>query len=477
MIFVTPRLCLLVAAVLAASPSAVFARHSGRVAIAFSPDGTQFVSADDHEVMVWDALQRKSLRTFSVEKSQAIVFLSDGRLGVAGTYRNLQILDLASGRVIQELKLGDNVESLAIPADGRTVLLGFDDRSAQLWDLASGQPIRSFSVSEGSYSVAISRDGRQALFRDRKDVVALWETATGQQIRTLRDKVTSSTTITFSPDGKTALVGARLYDLASGSVVRQFGDSDYTHLSTLSRDGQLVLTARSNDLKSWEAATGRLLHSFPNQRHSIDSLALAPDNSLAVTGSYGGQVMLWDVTNGRMIATFESSSDAFIRYFMTFFSAIVALIIWALTLSLWRTHQIERQTKDWPTARGHILSSEVVTDEWTEAAGLLTSLASLFTSQYIPRGASYLPRIHYSYSVADKTYYSDRLHFAPRKLYFNDAEEAIEPYPPGTEVTVHYMPLDPSIAVLRTDENLRLYIFFALAIVVTAVTVMYMYVS
>jgi hypothetical protein len=477
-ISVTPRL-LLVAAVLAASPSAVLAQHRGLVEVAFSPDGTQFLSSGgDDTVILWDAVQRKSLRTFPVRTRDAIAFLPDGRTVVSGDVRSLRIWDLASGRVTQDINIGENVAALAIAGDGRTVLVGFSYRYPQLWNLASGQPVRSFEApdSASSYAVAISPDGRQALSTDKDGVATLWDMATGQRLRTFSEYAKTSRTIAFSPDGKTALAGRTLYDLASGKVVRQFDDSDYTSRSIISRDGRLVLTAYNETLKSWEFATGTLLHAFPSQaeRRYIRSLAMAPDNSLAVTGTYKGHVTLWDVDNGRVIAAFDSAREAFERVFAVVGMALLALFLWRVAIKTLRKHQIERQTKYWPTVQGRIFSSAVDTNQWMDAFAVLGNLLTP-----VSRGPRYLPYVCYRYSIAGFTYESERLYFDQKKFWYRaEAEEAIKPYPAGTDVTVHYMPQDPSIAVLSTEETMheQLYAFFGMAIVATVMIVMFQYV-
>jgi len=473
---VTPRLCLLVAAVLAASTVAAFAQHRGRVAIAFSPDGTHFLSAGEDKVILWDAVRRTSLRVFAIPTSGVIAFLPDGRTVVSNDYQNLKIWDVVSGQVVRTIKVGVNVTSIAIAADGRTLLLGFVFRYPQLWDFVSGQPIRSFEAPGrgASWSVALSPDGRQALSTDQDGTASLWDTTTGQRVRTFE----GLRAIAFSPNGQTALVGRTLYDLASGAAVRQFGDSSST--SVFSRDGRWVLIGHFKDFKSWEVATGRLVQSFPSQRRYIHSLALAPDNGLAVTGSDQGHVALWNVANGRLIASFDNAETANTRFLGVLFFAIVALILGAMTISSWRNHRIQRQTKDWPTTRGRVLSSDVEeTGQWTYGLAALTSFVALFTGSGAADGWSrYLTRIHYRYSVAENTYDGERIHFAQKKFWRrDDAEEAIKPYPMGTEVTVHYLPQDPGVAVLSTAEPMRrqLYIFFGMAAFATAMVVICQY--
>jgi hypothetical protein len=493
----TPRLCLLAAAVLAASTLAAFAQHSGRVGIAFSLDGTHFLSAGNDRVILWDAARRTRLRIFAIRTSGLIAYLPDGRTVVSSDNHDFKIWDVVSGDVAQTIKVGNNIRSLAVATDGRTILLGLDSGHPQLWDLASGRQIRSFEAPGkvgSSRSVAMSPDGRHALSADALSVddefVSLWEITAGRQVRTFK----KSTTAAFSPDGRTFLAGRTLYDLASGAAVRQFGESDSMFPSVFSGDGRWVLTGHFKDLKSWEVATGRLVKSFPSQSRSffervnyINSLALAPDNSMAVTGSDDGHVRLWNVATGNLIASFDSAFEAANRFTAVSVFTVPALVFWVLAISSWRKHRkasvIERQIKSWPTARGHVLSSTVEdTTAWTHAVAMVANLVALFTpgGGTASGGSNYLPRVHYRYLVGENTYDSDRIQFTPKKFgRLDDAEAEIKSYPVGTEVTVRYMPQDPSIAVLSAAKSKAdtLYVWFGMSAIMTALVIWLQYVA
>jgi hypothetical protein len=93
---------------------------------------------------------------------------------------------------------------------------------------------------------------------------------------------------------------------------------------------------------------------------------------------------------------------------------------------------LQREARDWPTTAGIVIEAQVVP---VSGRG----------------GRSYAPVARYRYQVAGRSYRSDRIWFAGQGQTWRDADEAaafLEPYAPGTAVTVTYDPDDPSTAIL-----------------------------
>jgi len=84
-------------------------------------------------------------------------------------------------------------------------------------------------------SLAYSPDGKTALMGNLSPVVALLDVVNGKMLRQFTGHSLAVMAVAFSPDGKFALTGsldrtARLWDVATGSEVRQFvGHTDGVH--------------------------------------------------------------------------------------------------------------------------------------------------------------------------------------------------------------------------------------------------------
>jgi WD40 repeat protein/HEAT repeat protein len=109
----------------------------------------------------------------------------------------------------------------------------------------------------------------------------------------------------ITPDGKLLLTadpsGARLRDLATGKVVREFtGHQRSVAAAALSPDGKRAASAagfsfgarNEGEVILWDTATGNAIRTFATDHAGIASLAFSPDGKWLAT-SGGGSVRLW----------------------------------------------------------------------------------------------------------------------------------------------------------------------------------------
>jgi WD40 repeat protein len=236
-----------------------------------------------------------------------------------------------------------DIEGIAFAPDGRTALTASQDNTVKLWDLATGKDIRTFKGNSSGdipriYSVAFAPDGRSAL-SGAFDTLSLWDVTTGKEIRSFYGARDFSyvQSVAFAPDGRTALSGSwtkdpncpgemcesedgrlLLWDVATGKLVRSFGDNLATVYSVaFAPDGRTVLSAIGLTVKLWDVSTGKELRTFCSstgagscQSHSsrITSVAFAPDGRTAVSGSWDQTLKLWDVATGKEVRTFTNDA-------------------------------------------------------------------------------------------------------------------------------------------------------------------------
>ena len=122
--------------------------------------------------------------------------------------------------------------------------------------------------------------------------------------------------LAFSHNGKTLVSGhsdhrIRVWDpRAGGEKATWEGHGAYVKWLAFSADDKtLVSTASSNELLVWDAETGRPRHTLTGQEGWFLSLCLSPDGRTLVTGGarktdgrLTGEVILWDVREGKLKA-------------------------------------------------------------------------------------------------------------------------------------------------------------------------------
>jgi WD40 repeat protein len=167
---------------------------------------------------------------------------------------------------------------------------------------ARGGLIWALAVSPGGKYVASSG-------------VRIWDVATGKVVRSLETEA-MSVSVAYSPDGK-YLAGSAgqvvvLWDGLSGAVVRKFPQfPDWILKVAFSPDGRLLFAASNSSVKTWELPSGeeklrfRLTSSDTPTEGGVISpgrVAFSPDGrrfAIALLGT--GTVAVWDVTRGQPI--------------------------------------------------------------------------------------------------------------------------------------------------------------------------------
>ncbi len=114
-----------------------------------------------------------------------------------------------------------------------------------------------------------------------------------------------------------------------------------------------------------------------------------------------------------------------------------------------------RASSEWPTVSGKVLSSEVRTKRSRTSGSRKHGSRSRTT---------YHAEVHYEYTVDGRPYTADRVQFGE---YGSDnsshAREIVARYAEGKQVSVHYDPTQPDLAVLEPGVHGGINIQFGLA--------------
>ena len=159
------------------------------------------------------------------------------------------------------------VSDLKFSSDGQFCISSSWDNSLRLWDIATGKTIQNFlGHQKDVLSVCFSKDERQILSGSRDGTVKLWNTL-GKCKKSFKDN-TKNYWIIF------------VY----------FLPVDPISFISCSWDGTLDI---------WNMSLNRIENRLKGHKGYVQSITVSPDGSLCASGGQDGNVMLWDLQEGK----------------------------------------------------------------------------------------------------------------------------------------------------------------------------------
>jgi WD40 repeat protein/uncharacterized caspase-like protein/energy-coupling factor transporter ATP-binding protein EcfA2 len=195
-----------------------------------------------------------------------------------------------------------NVSSVAISADGQTIVSGGDDGTVRLWNrqgLPLAEPLRGHQGNVSS--VAISTDGQTIVSGSRDRTVRLWNRQGLPLAEPLRGHEDYVSSVATSANGQTIVSGSddgtvRLWNRQGLPLAEPLrGHQGWVYSVAISADGQTIVSG-GNDrtVRLWNRQGFPLAEPLLGHEDYVSSVAISADGQTIVSGGNDRTVRLWN---------------------------------------------------------------------------------------------------------------------------------------------------------------------------------------
>ena len=296
----------------------------------FSPDGSRIGTASTDNfrggwATIWDTKTGEILMTLPAKgpTMRTVAFSPDGtRIVTAEDDRTARIWDASSGQVLVTLYgHTDLVIDAKFTLDGTRIVTAGADRQIKIWDAITGQELSTLAGhSAGLWSIALSPDGQHIVTASADQTAKVWSIAPTRELQTLvngsRILHPNGAKLVYSPDGKRLATAnsdptPKVWDLTTGKLLLELvGHTDIVTNIVYNTTGTQIATASSDGTaKLWDANSGKEIRSFTGHKAPVFGIDFSPDGSRLATSSWDNTAIVWDAETGEDLFQIAGHSD------------------------------------------------------------------------------------------------------------------------------------------------------------------------
>jgi len=317
------------------------------LAVALTPDAREVAVGGYNEVTFWNAATGVLSRRLGgmPQRIQSLTYSPDGKLllvagGTPGEYGELTVVDTTAGNRIRVVDtFPDLVLAASFSQNGKLVAAGCADASVRNYETNSGKRLWSSKVhSDWVTGVSYSADGRFLASSSKDMTVKVYEAATGALFTTYNGhnrnfgkyrgqhpvyavQFAPGTSLAVSVGGGKVIhlwdpVKASLENGTAADMEERFAkesharyiDHGFTQdaFALRIRDGLVFAGAADGVVKQFDLATGKEIRAYRGHADWVFAVDFNATANRAVTGSYTGEVRVWNLATGESVTAFKA---------------------------------------------------------------------------------------------------------------------------------------------------------------------------
>lgn len=302
--------------------------------LAITPNGKYAIStSEDYELKVWNLEDGSLNRTLLYSSDQSAYYLSQSLSASDNVILHsmdsvIHQWDLNTGKIIHTFKDPDNVEvyNSYVTPDGLCAITVSHYGRVSTWNLKEGKLISSVTLPDGpksedvdhmeEWGVLADFNGKHAVSSSRQGRLLVWDLKTGKVSKEIPGDGDWLVAISMTADCRFCLTISmtgkiRLLDLQSGNSKKEFNidvvDEELLGIIlSISDDASIAVTTDSWDLKAYKLDSEDTLELLSSADSQITALQLTPCGMRLMTTSEDGNLRIWDLKSGNIVADFTA---------------------------------------------------------------------------------------------------------------------------------------------------------------------------
>jgi hypothetical protein len=290
-------------------------------ALTFRPDGQELAASGYREITIWNPVTGALVRRIKnvPQRTLGVAYSPDGKLlaaagGTPGQSGDVTLYDPAQGTVVRQLgSMSDVAWGVAFnPAGNRLAACGAD-RTIRLYDVASGKEERVIEDhADWVMAVAWNHDGTRLASASRDKTSKLFDAASGESLVTFPGHSEQVFGVAFNADSSQVLTSGRdkkvqvwkPADAAKIAEIAGFGQEVYTVVVSA---GQIFCCSADKTARQFEAAERKAVRVYQGHADWVYALAYNDATKRLATGSFDGEVRVWNTADGALVAAFKAA--------------------------------------------------------------------------------------------------------------------------------------------------------------------------
>ena len=287
----------------------------------FSPDGKYVLTtSNDLAAKLWEVSSGKLLHTMAGHDALEIFaysFSPDGKTFMTTNYSSINIWNIATGLLVQDLKFEDNmVVSAAYSPNGKYMMAKAAGQDIRIWDLEKNTLINTIKTTNIFKNAYFNKDGKYLVAIENVGAAAVYETATGSLVQRYDGSGATAFAKGFNLNGESIVTSTEdgsisVWDIRTGKlIVSTKAFSNEINQIEIDPDG-ISFAAKMKDgdtAKIFDIRTGRLLYNVIHEEEIFD-FCYSDDGKYLLTACRDGTAKKFDAKTGKLLLTLDKQAE------------------------------------------------------------------------------------------------------------------------------------------------------------------------